>query len=157
MPLTQDVACVRIARTFKAPRQRVFDAWVNPEYRQQWWGARPGMYCDLCNIDPRSGGQYRINMKNPQADGEREWITVGEFIEYDAPNKLVFTWSWEQPDPTEPGTGAKNTVVTVEFHDVEGGTQVVLTHEGFATEQLRDEHNQGWDGCLASLATFIES
>jgi uncharacterized protein YndB with AHSA1/START domain len=43
--------------------------------------------------------------------------------------------------------------VTVEFYDTpEGGTNVVLTHSGFADQPQRDRHNEGWDACLENLA-----
>lgn len=160
-----------VRRVINAPRETVFDAWVDPEVRKQWWCARPGMFCDLARIDARKGGRYRINMKDPApgsdqqcadqanatdaASGTREWVVVGQFLEFDRPNRLTFTWSWEHADPTEPGTGAVDTVVTVEFREADGGTEVVLTHEGFATDQLRDEHQHGWTGCLGSLGAMF--
>ena len=47
----------------------------------------------------------------------------------DPPNKLVYTWQWEG-DPAE-------TQVTLEFLSRGTGTELVLTHEGFADGDSR--------------------
>ena len=142
------VSAVQVNRVVKASRQRVFDAWIVPELRQQWWAAHPGMSCPFAEIDAKVGGKYRIGMRAPDAD--QDYITVGEFVEINPPSKLVFTWTWEQP-----AHGGANTLVTVQFLEVEGGTEVRLTHERFTDQAHADEHNQGWNGCLDSLAATI--
>jgi len=47
------------------------------------------------------------------------------------------------------------TLVTVEFLDRGGRTDVVLIHERFPNEAVRDRHESGWAGCLAKLATVV--
>ena len=49
------------------------------------------------------------------------------------------------------------TLVTVEFRDLGGRTEVVLTHEFFPDINMRDQHSEGWAGCLEQLATFVEA
>jgi len=46
------------------------------------------------------------------------------------------------------------TLVTVEFRDQRGETEVILTHERFRNAEERDRHQQGWSGCLERLETF---
>lgn len=148
MPDSLDATRLKITRTFAAPPQRVFDAWVDPVQRMAWWSAEPGLKCDVCEIDPRVGGTYRVNMKT--ADQSKEFITVGEFLEFDPPSRLVFTWSWENPDDP-----VQNTKVTIDFRPVADGTELTLVHEGFTTAPLRDDHSHGWHGCFDSLAKFV--
>lgn len=105
------------------------------------------MICTCCEIDPRPGGHYRIGMKKQ----DEEYITVGEFLEVVEPQKLVFTWSWEYP-----ADGVKNTLVTVEFRQVDNGTEIKLTHDRFPSDKSRDNHNQGWTGCLEHLLQLME-
>ena len=57
-PLTD--TAVRVHRLIKAPRQRVYDAWIDPELRKQWWRATPEMGCDLCQIDAKVGGLIHL-------------------------------------------------------------------------------------------------
>ena len=47
-------------------------------------------------------------------------------------------------------------LVTLEFNDLGRSTEVVLTHEYFPDQHAKDEHNQGWDGCLNQLARLLE-
>ena len=66
------------------------------------------------------------------------------------PERLVYTWAWEGPSP-EPN----ETVVTVEFHDREGATEVVLMHEGFSSEESRGAHEHGWHAVLDNLQARV--
>ena len=56
------------------------------------------------------------------------------------------TWRWE-------GEGLETTV-TITFKPERGGTLVTITHEGFADDQTRDDHIQGWNDCLDRLGPF---
>ena len=48
------------------------------------------------------------------------------------------------PDTVEMG----ETLVTIEFLDRGDSTEMILTHEMFPTEGLRDQHAQGWEAML---------
>lgn len=67
--------------------------------------------------------------------------------------KLVYSWTWEH-DPAV-GEQRGDTVVTVEFRDLGKETELVLTHECFATAEARHEHNTGWNECLDRLARLV--
>jgi uncharacterized protein YndB with AHSA1/START domain len=43
----------------------------------------------------------------------------------------------------------------MEFHDVAEGTEIVLTHKGFATEESRDQHGDGWSGSFGCLVEIL--
>lgn len=154
MTTTTTPTSLTITRTIAAPPQRVYDAWIDPAVRKTWWAAAPGMTCDLCDLDTRVGGRYRINMKNP--DG-KEFITVGEFVEVDPPRRLVFTWTWENACDEEAGVASVDTLVTVAIEPEADGTHVTVTHERFTSEASRDEHNGGWTGCLDNFIAVMEA
>lgn len=141
-----------IQKFVPAPPEKVFDAWVIPQMRKKWWAAQAGMTCDRCEIDAQLGGRYRINMKSP--DGGHEYVVVGEFTELNRPTRLAMTWSWEpgSEDPAQPGSFATGTTVTIDFEPADGGTHVRLRHTGFTDPAQRDNHNEGWAGCLEQLA-----
>ena len=43
-------------------------------------------------------------------------------------------------------------LVTVEFEPTAAGkTRLTLTHSRFPEDKSRDEHERGWNGCLAKL------
>ena len=52
-----------------------------------------------------------------------------------------------------PGT-VTVTEVELTFRAAGEQTDFTLTHREFPTEDERDKHNQGWQGCLVKLAVF---
>lgn len=137
-----------IEHTFAATRERVFDAWSNPEVLLRWWGAGADWTGAAAQVDLRPGGRYRLSMRDPDAGAE--YTVGGEYVEVVAPERLVYTWAWETPGSP---TGDRETLVSVEFHEApHGQTTVVLRHTGFADTDQRDLHDQGWRACLANLA-----
>ena len=77
--------------------------------------------------------------------------------EVDPPEKLVFTWAWEKMSGDDSNFVPAETLVTVEFLDKNGATEVVLTQEQFSDEHMRDEHEGGWAGCLDGLDRLFQS
>jgi len=95
-------------------------------------------------VDARAGGRYRIGNELP--DGTVIWIT-GEFVEVAPPDRLVFTW---RSNPKQVG----DELVTVRFEARGDETEVIVEHEGIASEPKREDHERGWIGCLDGLAAF---
>ena len=136
---------LRVTRSFPAPCEKVFQAWTDPNALRQW--AAPGdRTTPVAEVDLRVGGRYRIHMRAP--DGSVERVT-GVYQTVDPPHRLVYTWYWE----TKPDMG--ETLVTVEFHEHGGATQVTLTHERFPNAEVRDKHELGWGGCLVKLSALF--
>lgn len=137
---------LRLARTFAAPRQKVFRAWTDPEELKKWWGP-PGYDTPSAEVDLRSGGKYRVGMRK-LPDGPVFYLT-GTYREVQPPERLVYTWRWE----AEPEYG--ETLVTVEFHERGGSTEMLLTHELFPSEKMRDDHEQGWSRSFDKLEKIL--
>lgn len=141
---------LQIRRTYQASRETVFEAWTNSETLKQWFGPTDDFKTPEAEVDLRVGGKYRIRMVSP--DGESH-IVGGVYKEITAPEKLVFTWAWEAGGgcgETESGSTIE-TLVTVEFRNRDGETELILTHEQFPDAAARDKHNEGWSGCLDRL------
>jgi hypothetical protein len=51
---------------------------------------------------------------------------------------------------------SRETLVTVEFRAQGNSTEVVLTHEYFADQHIRDEHSHGWSGVMNQLERLLE-
>ena len=151
---TSTETTLSLSRTFAAPRERVFKAWTDPAELMRWYAPSNEFTTPIAEVDLRVGGRYRIQMKGP--DGEAHTI-VGTYREVIAPEKLVFSFAWEGGV----GCGGSDsipvgeTLVTLVFRARGTSTEVTLTHEGFPDSVTRDRHNQGWTGCLDSLARFI--
>ena len=135
-----------VRKTIRATAERLFAAWTTEAQLKQWWGPQ-GVKCIDAEVDLRKGGRYRIGNQFP--DGKILWIS-GEFEAIEAPRKLVYSWR------IEPDTAGVERV-TVQFEPQGENTEVIVTHERIASEELRNMHQQGWVGCLEGLARFAES
>ncbi len=49
------------------------------------------------------------------------------------------------------------TLVTIELHEKDGGTELTLTHEGLPTPTAREKHEGGWIGCLDGLDRHLKA
>jgi uncharacterized protein YndB with AHSA1/START domain len=76
-----------ISRILDAPRALVFKAWTEPKHMAVWWG--PQTFTNpVCNLDPRPGGKWFIQMRG--ADG-KDHPCQGVYREIAPPERLVFT------------------------------------------------------------------
>ena len=139
---------LKIRRTLNAPREVVFRAWTQPEQLRSWWGVRADYSTPIAEVDLRVGGKYRLGMQAP--DRDEPFVVGGVFREVNPPERLVYTW---QMDSSDMKLG--ETVVTVEFLDRGGETEVVLTHELFPNAEICEQHNQGWNSCFDRLPKFL--
>ncbi len=130
---------VRLTRTINADRERVFRTWTDPAEMKRW-AAPEGYEIPNVEVDLRVGGSYRIRMVNPEG---QTYNVVGVYHEITSPTKLVYTWQWQEPEHD-----VGETLVTVEFKDVGGATEIVLVHERMPNEEARNGHEQGWTSCL---------
>jgi glutathione S-transferase len=140
-----------LTRTFAAPREAVFDAWVDPEVLKRWWAALEGWTTPEAVTDPRVGGRYRLAMGDPETGAVH--AVAGEYVELRRPERIAYTWTWEgEPDEMR---GSEDTLVTVDFIEEGGGTKVVVVHSGFGGDGARDLHAEGWTGCLDNLTRRV--
>ena len=139
---------LRLDRVLPAPRPRVFRACIEPAELARWWGPQ-GFTTPEIDLDLRVGGRYRFGMQPP--DGELFYLS-GEFREVEPPERLVYTFRWEEPDPDD-----RETLVTMSLRDQGDSTEVVLVQSGFATEARRALHVDGWTDCLDRLQELMSS
>jgi len=136
-----------ITRVFDAPRETVFRAWTEPARLVRWWGPKDFTIPEY-KMDVRPGGAWRTVMRSPR--GERHSVQ-GVFREIVAPERLVFTWAWED----EHGKPGHETVVAVEFRARGDKTELTLTHSVFENAKSRDAHKSGWSSSLDCLAEHL--
>ena len=138
---TKTTNTLRLTRLISASPEEVFDAWTTPALMKQW-SAPEGADIPFVSADLKVGGEYKIHMD----EEEGQHVAYGTYKEIDRPNRLVYTWDWENPDYHMGGT-----LITVEFNAVGNQTEVIMTHELFPTEEVMEMHNQGWASCLSRL------
>jgi hypothetical protein len=135
---------LQVKRFIKSSPERVFAAWTTPEQIKHWFGPSTCRVTDA-QIDLRVGGKYRFRVFSEEMG---EVVSCGEYREVSAPSKLVFTWKWDDDEDWANVTS----IVTVEMIAKDGGTEVLITHEGFPTDEHASRHQHGWNGSLDKLA-----
>ena len=112
-------------RIFDAPRERVYRAWVDPKQLAKWFPPE-GFSSPRCEVDPRPGGVFRVDMKAPDGppfDG-KVFPGPGVFREV-VPNEwLLFAMTPE----VEPGQSMPMVLMSVRFED-HAGSKTKLTIE----------------------------
>lgn len=136
-----------ITRLFDAPRELVFEAWTNPDHLARWWGPT-GFHATSCTVRLEEGGRWRTCM----TDGTVEHWASGVYHEIDPPERLVFSFSWEEPE----GTREHDTLVTVTLEDRDGKTEMTFHQAIFRTVEERDGHVEGWRECFTDLDTYLK-
>jgi uncharacterized protein YndB with AHSA1/START domain len=138
-----------ITRIFDAPRHLVFQAWTEPDRAARWWGPQ-GFITTYCDMDVRQGGAFRVCVRSPA--GVEHW-KQGIYREVVAPERLVFTFAWEDADAE--GKPGHQTQVTVTFAAHGDKTELTLRQAVFETVATRDEHQRGWTSTLQRLAEYL--
>ena len=138
---------LHMQRVLGAPRADVFRALSAPQELTKWFGPDgftiPGVESDL-----RAGGRYRIAMQPPEGD---LFYLEGKFLEIDPPERLSYTFRWEDPDPED-----RETVVRLSLRDLgDSSTELVFTQGDFTTERRRALHEEGWTQSLNKLEQLV--
>ncbi|CAM5741183.1 hypothetical protein SALBM311S_03160 [Streptomyces alboniger] len=138
---------LRLRRVLRAPRPVVFRAVTDPRELARWWGP-DGFTIPSVESDLRPRGAYRIGMQPPEGD---LFHLVGEFVEVGPPERLSYTFRWEDPDPED-----RETVVTLSLRDIDAvRTELVVSQGDFATERRRALHEEGWTQGLDKLEKLM--
>ena len=136
-----------ITRTFDAPCEAVYDAWITPEHFSRWFGTEAvAVPLDTLHMDVRVGGRWRGVMHLP--DGALiDW--TGEYLELDRPNRLAFTIT-DRPDDPE----RESVVVTLTA--VNGATEMTMTQRGaqMSGEQIT-RTTAGWNGFFDVIEKIV--
>lgn len=131
---------VVVKRTFDAPAERVFDAWLDPANIGQWLFRTPTGELVKCELDPRAGGKFALTEKRGELLAEH----FGEFRELDRPRRLTFTFATDHESAP--------TLVTVDIVPTGGGCEVTLTHRLDAKwAEYTERVQSGWAGILDGL------
>jgi uncharacterized protein YndB with AHSA1/START domain len=136
---------IRIRRVFDAPRERVWREWTNPESFADWYGG-PQWEVPLSSVtmDVRPGGSLRLTMFGPPEDPRRiDW--EGEYVEVEAPARLVFTIR-DRPSSED---FELVTVVLTELGD--GRTEMLFEQRGSMSPEEYERATDGWGTFFARL------
>ena len=110
---------IRIARTFRAPKRLVFEAYTKPELVRRWLLGPGGWTMPVCTIDLRVGGAYRYEWAH--AESGATMGMGGKFLAISPPDRIEATELFD--DPWYPG-GATSVVT---FEESSGITTLTIT------------------------------
>lgn len=143
---------LHLQRVFDAPRALLWKAWTTPETVVLWLGPVEWPAVSVAQ-DLRVGGAWRACLRSPET-GEDLW-QGGVYREIVPPERLVFTFKWDESHEDGPPV---DTLVTVEFTELsDGRTRMDFTHEGLKSEQSLAGHRHGWTSTFERLVAFLET
>lgn len=126
-----------VRRTFDASPERLFRAFTDADELEQWY-SHGGMTWTVNALEPEPGGSLLLSMQHD----EDRFDIEGEYVEVVENERIVHTWYVGR--------------VTIELKDVDGGTEVVLIHDGLPERDTVEQHATGWTGALENLADLLE-
>lgn len=138
-PGTQNVV---ITRVINAPRERVYQAYTDPELFAQWSGPR-SLTTNIVEMNPTAGGRYRYI----HADAEgNEYGFRGVFHDVKENESIVQTFEFE-------GMPGHICLEAMTFEDVDGGTlikgtsvfQSVEDRDGMIQSGMEVGVNEGYE------------
>lgn len=138
---------VRITRTFDAPRELVFQAWLDPDQLAEWL-APAGLQVPRSSItvDPQPGGAIEYSMADPRIG---EYPVRFEIVEISEPELLLL----ESPPQPEFGIPERTTTRVV-FEEDEDRTTVTVT-QGPHTDEMAPDAQAGWGSVLENLDRLL--
>lgn len=140
---------VRLTRIFKAPRERVFNAFLDPDALAKWIPPN-GYTAHVYEFEPKVGGTHRMSFSS--LDKTDTHFFGGTYLEIKPNERLRYTDTFETDDPEMQGEMR----VTVTFRDVPGGTEVRIAQEGLPRVIPIEGAMQGWIQSLENLARLVE-
>ena len=142
-----------LTRLIKAPREKVYAAWTQPELMKQWFAPLP-FTTPIVELDLRVGGASKIVMQD--VDGN-QYPNHGVYLELVPNEKIVctdaYTSAWV---PSE-----KPFMTMILTFEEEGGDTRYTARVVHWSEADREAHEQmgfyeGWGKCADQLAALVE-
>lgn len=154
-----------ITRVFKAPRERVWQAWSDAASLQQWWGPK-GCTLEALRFEFRPGGFFHYAMN---FDGAPTWWGRFNYREIVAGERLVWLNSFANAEcgiARAPFSDVCPLEIenTATFTEKDGVTTVALRAIPFGEsaaerqyfEALKPSLEQGYGGTLDQLAGYLK-
>jgi uncharacterized protein YndB with AHSA1/START domain len=142
---------LRLERVIDAPREVVFDTYLDPASQHEIWDDMlPGWRLLESESDLRVGGTWTIVFGEPGQVPDR---VTSVFRKIDRPRRLVV----EESTYSGRYDSTVRTTVDLIFEEADGRTLLRIVQTGFETEASRDGMAKGWPAFLDALARVATS
>ncbi|MEU5529263.1 SRPBCC family protein [Micromonospora chersina] len=146
----------QVSQLVKAPRSAVYRALLDPAAVAKW-RVPTGMSGHVHEFDAREGGSLRVSLtyEAPDNTGKSTAHTDtyhGQFVKIVPDQQVVEVVEFETDDPALGGAMTMTTTLT----DVDGGTEVVVVHDGIPDAIPAEDNETGTRIALANLARLVE-
>lgn len=138
---------VRLHRILKAPPERVYRAFLNPEAMAKWLPPH-GFTGKVHSMDARVGGSYKMSFTNFSTGKSHSF--GGTYVELTPHERIRYTDKFD--DPNMPG----EMNVTISLKPVACGTELNIVQEGIPAAIPVEFCYLGWQESLALLAHVVE-
>ncbi len=138
---------VHFQRVFRAPAERVFRAFIDPDAMVKWLPPH-GFTGRVHAMDARVGGGYRMSFTH-LGNGQSHSFG-GTFLELVPGERIAHTDRFD--DPNLPG----EMTTTITFRTVQVGTEVNIEQAGIPEVIAPEACCLGWQESLALLALLVE-
>lgn len=128
-----------LTRLIRAPRQTVFQAWIDPDKLASWWGPK-GFTISVQSFNITTGGAWKFVLHGPDGVDYRNRVV---FIEVLEPERIAFS----QSSDTDNDPDQFNTTVTFEDQD---DCTLLNMRLIFKTTEARNHVIQSYDGIEAA-------
>ena len=142
------IGTVTLHRVFRAPPDRVYRAFIDPDAMAKWLPPH-GFAGRVLSMEARVGGSYRMQFTN-FSNGQSHAFG-GTYLELVPGEHIVHTDSFD--DPNLPGEMR----TTITFRPVLVGTEVTAVQEGIPAVIPTEMCYLGWQESLQLLALLIEA
>ena len=146
--MSSTTGTVTLHRVFRAPPDRVYRAFIDPDAMAKWLPPH-GFAGRVLSMEARVGRRYRMQFTN-FSNGQSHAFG-GEYLELVPGERIVHTDSFD--DPNLPGEMR----TTITFRPVLVGTEVTAVQEGIPAVIPTEMCYLGWQESLQLLAVLIEA
>ena len=138
---------VRLHRFLKAPPERVYRAFLDPDAMVKWLPPH-GFTGRVHQMNATVGGGYKMSFTNFGTGQTHSF--GGTYLELTPHQRIRYTDAFD--DPNLPG----RMQVTIELGKVMTGTEVRIVQEGLPAQIPVEFAYLGWQESLALLASLVE-
>ena len=145
--MSSSTGTVRLHRVLKAPAERVYKAFLDPDAMAKWLPPN-GFTGRVHQMDAKVGGKYRMSFTNFGTGKSHSF--GGTYVELTPHERIRYTDRFD--DPSLPG----EMQVSVNLREVSCGTEVHVVQEGVPAVIPVESCYLGWQESLALLAHVVE-